>query len=159
MKKFDIGQLSQVLANIGVMVGLVFLAAEVSQNQATLEEQTRLNSLTGRDAAVENFNEFRTLLLENPDLMQIWNRGTADEELTDIEEERFSLLCENQLWARLTIHNRLQALGSEAELAGSIRALKFELADSERYRKCWGRTKRFMANQGHDEFIQAVDAD
>lgn len=49
--KIDVGQTVNTLANVGVLVGIVFLAIEVSPNQATLEEQTTLNALSGRDAS------------------------------------------------------------------------------------------------------------
>jgi hypothetical protein len=50
MKKIDFGQMSQVLANVGVMLGIIFLAIEIRQNQAALDEQNTLTTLTSREA-------------------------------------------------------------------------------------------------------------
>jgi hypothetical protein len=43
MKKIDLGQTITILANIGVILGIVFLAVELSQNNEELASQTRAN--------------------------------------------------------------------------------------------------------------------
>lgn len=40
MKKIDIGQTLQILANVGVIAGIVFLAAELSRNTDAMRAQT-----------------------------------------------------------------------------------------------------------------------
>jgi hypothetical protein len=63
------------------------------------------------------------------------------------------------LWGRLTIYNRLKALGAEAELSGSIKNFKGALANSKRLRRCWDGEQRFMVAQGHNDFVEAVDSE
>jgi hypothetical protein len=41
MKKIDLGQVIQMLANIGVIAGIVFLAMELRQNNQLLIEQAQ----------------------------------------------------------------------------------------------------------------------
>jgi len=41
MKNFDIGQLTTILAHIGVIVGIVFLALELNQKNALLESAAK----------------------------------------------------------------------------------------------------------------------
>lgn len=41
MKKIDVGQVLTILANAGVIVGIVFLAFEIQQNNDLLREQAR----------------------------------------------------------------------------------------------------------------------
>jgi hypothetical protein len=48
MKKFDLGQTISVLANIGVIAGIVFLAFELRQNNELLASQARSNLVSGR---------------------------------------------------------------------------------------------------------------
>ena len=55
MKKLDVGQMITILANLGVIAGIVFLAVEIRQNQASLDEQNVLNRQASRDAALESF--------------------------------------------------------------------------------------------------------
>jgi hypothetical protein len=43
MKKIEFGQTIQILANIGVIAGIVFLAVELDQNNAQMTAQTRNN--------------------------------------------------------------------------------------------------------------------
>ena len=151
MKKIDLGQTIAILANVGVIAGIVFLAIEVSQ-------QNTINLLSGRDAAVENFNGFRTLLLENPDLMEIWNAGLTNGELTSIEDDRFQLLCENSIWGRVTLYNRYDALSLDEEMRGLVRAVAYDISKSERFRQCWDEWKDFGAGQRFSDFVGLVEA-
>ena len=41
MKKIDLGQTITILANLGVIAGIVFLAVELRQNNALLQAQSR----------------------------------------------------------------------------------------------------------------------
>ncbi len=43
MKKIDLGQTVTILANIGVIAGIIFLAVELRQNNELLESQTPFN--------------------------------------------------------------------------------------------------------------------
>jgi hypothetical protein len=44
MKKIDVGQMISILANFGVIAGIVFLAMEVRQNTAALDREVALSS-------------------------------------------------------------------------------------------------------------------
>ena len=43
MKKIDLGQTITILANLGMIAGIVFLAVELRQNNSELASQTRTN--------------------------------------------------------------------------------------------------------------------
>ena len=43
MKKLDLGQTITILANVGVIAGIIFLAFELQQNNDQLQSQTRAN--------------------------------------------------------------------------------------------------------------------
>ena len=43
MKKLDIGQTMSVLANVGIIAGIVFLGYELQQNNDQLRSQSRAN--------------------------------------------------------------------------------------------------------------------
>jgi len=152
MKKHDAGQLFGILANIGVIAGIVFLAIQVGQ-------QNTINLLTGRDAALEYFNGFRTLLVENPDLMKVWNEGMADANLTSQESDRFDLLCSSSLWGRLTLYNRQSAFGLEQEVHGIILGIRDDIHKSEHFRRCWDVTKRNLERNGFGDFVELVETE
>ena len=68
MRKFDLGQAIQVVANVGVLAGIVFLAVEVRQNQSTMDEDAQLNTLA-------SFSDFRNFIAESEQLAEIWSTG------------------------------------------------------------------------------------
>jgi hypothetical protein len=47
MTKVDVGQTIQILANVGVIAGIVFLGFELRQNNALLQEQARSQFASG----------------------------------------------------------------------------------------------------------------
>jgi len=61
MKKLDLGQALGILANLGVITGIVFLGIELRQNNELQQAQARVARTDSRQSA------FR-LLIENPDL-------------------------------------------------------------------------------------------
>jgi hypothetical protein len=44
MKKIDLGQTFQVLANVGVIIGLIFLTLEIRQNTSALIDESQWNA-------------------------------------------------------------------------------------------------------------------
>ena len=54
MKKIDAGQMITILANLGVIAGIVFLAMELRQNNNLLASQARQNILEARAAYQQN---------------------------------------------------------------------------------------------------------
>ena len=158
MKKIDFGQSITILANLGVIAGIVFLGVELNQNQQTLEQQLSLDLLTGRDAAVERFNGFRSQLLENPYLIPVWNKGRSDEPLTDEELEQFELLCANYIWNQTALYARFTTLALPEEIAATVRVLSGQRDNSERFGQCWDQSKTGIRERGYGELVDLVDA-
>jgi hypothetical protein len=48
MKKIDLGQAITIMANVGVIAGIIFLAFELRQNNELLASQARSNLVSGR---------------------------------------------------------------------------------------------------------------
>jgi len=62
MKKFDLGQTISILANVGVIAGIVFLAIEVAQNTESLEETRNLAIAQAQQDRASDLDEsFRSL--------------------------------------------------------------------------------------------------
>jgi len=101
VKKFDFGQTIQIVANIGVLAGLIFLAVEVSQNQSSIDEDAQLNTL-------ESFNEFRNFIANSEQLSEIWLKGLAGNELTPTEALRFGYICLDYLMLFATNYSRFE---------------------------------------------------
>ena len=64
MKKIDLGQMIAILANIGVIAGIVFLGFELRQNSAAAE-------LQAAQAYVNISHESDFRLAENPELVEV----------------------------------------------------------------------------------------
>jgi len=81
MKKPDLGQTITIIANIGVIGGILLLAYELRQNNLHLQEQTRFNLFQNRLGA----NEF---IAENEEIADLWYWQEGDDPLTSVEERR-----------------------------------------------------------------------
>ena len=82
MRKIDLGQTIQILANIAVIAGIVFLAAEIRQNNELMAADARFNRL---QIVVES----NTLIAENASFAELVARtDQTTETLTAGEREQ-----------------------------------------------------------------------
>ncbi len=75
LKKLDFAQTVGLLANLGVIAGILFLAAEVRQNNEYMAAEARFNRLSVHTASA-------ALVVENPELVESMVRSFNGEELT-----------------------------------------------------------------------------
>ena len=80
MKKLDFGQTITILANLGVVAGILFLAFEIQQNNTLLESQAR-------DARTDVRRGAYQLQIENPELNRIINQNRNGGHLNEEEQE------------------------------------------------------------------------
>ena len=86
MKKIDLSQTINILANLGVIAGIVFLAIEV-------RSASDANSLQAANASAEGFNQVNLALASDPDLSRIVVVGLDDpDRLTNVEAAQFANL-------------------------------------------------------------------
>ena len=81
MKKIDLGQMINILANVGVIGGILLLAYELQQNNDLMAADARFNRLALATDA------WRTIS-ENADLAELRQRAKNDEVLSDAEQMR-----------------------------------------------------------------------
>jgi len=81
LKKLELGQLITILANFGVIAGIVFLAVELQQNNDQLATQI---AITRAQMRVENIGA----VIHDEDLAVAQLKLTRNEQLTDTERER-----------------------------------------------------------------------
>lgn len=81
MKKIDLGQLLNLLANLGVIVGILLLVLELGQNRDMMRAQIRNELARG-------LPDFLGLLIENRELADALVRANAGEALTATEDRR-----------------------------------------------------------------------
>lgn len=83
MKKNDLGQTLNTLANIGVIAGIVFLVIELDQNNNFLE-------LEAKATRAQIFLDGRENIARDPDLAVLLIRDRNEEVLSDAEELQLS---------------------------------------------------------------------
>ncbi len=84
MKKLDIGQTLGILANVGVIAGIVFLGFELRQNNSFLAAQARSQLTANRISA----NEMELV----PENLSVINKAQNGEELTQEETLRLRFI-------------------------------------------------------------------
>jgi hypothetical protein len=90
MKKIDIGQTMGILANAGVIAGIVFLGFELRQNTDAVEAAS-IESLTDLS------QDFFMTLASDPELSRIWDVGSEDlSKLNESERSRFLWLARSR---------------------------------------------------------------
>ncbi len=78
MKKVNVGQAMGVLANVGVLVGILLLVYELSLNRQMMRAQTR-------NAIAETLVSLQLAQATSPELLQIVVKSNAGEQLTPVE--------------------------------------------------------------------------
>ncbi len=79
MKTLNLGQTVSILANVGVIAGIIFLGVELQQNNELMEAQARFNRLSIQTGS-------NTLVAENANLAGTLAKANKNEELTDGEK-------------------------------------------------------------------------
>ena len=89
MKKIDLGQAVTLLANVGVIAGIVFLAVELQQNNELMGAAAR----AAQNERIQDFVEQRYTV---PGLAEILIKARDGEPLTEVEELKlFSLTAKD----------------------------------------------------------------
>ena len=158
MKKIDLGQNISILANLGVIAGIVFLAVEIGQNQRSLDEQNMLTVLSGQESAFALMGSFRRLRMENPELDRIWRSGLANEIQNDADQSQFELLCEDRIFVASTLYNRFVALNDSMAAENQVYGIRRLISQSATFHECWRRIREVALNSGQVQFVSAVDA-
>ena len=85
MKKLELQQLISILANIGVIAGIVFLGLEIQQNNELMTSEVRATY-----ASMEQTGW--SFIIENPQLVDALIKDRNGEELTAADEMRLNAL-------------------------------------------------------------------
>ena len=81
MKKIDLNQTISILANVGVIVGIVFLAFEINQNSKQLQAQAQFNYMQSRV-------DVRLQRAYDPEFASFSLKAFSGEKLTEVEQSR-----------------------------------------------------------------------
>lgn len=146
------------LANFGVVTGIIFLVIEVRQNQAAIEESNLINRVQARSMEIDQFNDFRAFVSQSEDLSRIWFAGSAGEPLDEVEQSRFEMLCLSNVWISVGAYERSLMLERPAIADGTVRIRAEMLASSPGFRECWNNiVRQLVLDYGMGEYVDAVE--
>ena len=139
MKKIDLGQAITILANVGVIAGILFLGIELRQNNELMEAEAR------RARALSAEEAYR-MIAENEALAEMFVKEERGEALTDVESQRM-----RALWLRgLTDLQLAHAELPENEWSPLIEQYRLNHRLFPALRDTWTRRKAVFSG----EFVQ-----
>lgn len=149
MKKFDVSQLIQILANVGVIAGIVFVAVELRQNNQLLTAESI-------GTVFENRIERHDRVMEHPAFTAVIAKNVRGELLTD-EEEMIVLSSHDRAfiaWQREYLLYQLGVLPEEY-LRASFGSMKAVIPDRVGTLPAYDRWQEWKvdANPAYREFI------
>ena len=132
MKKIDLGQIITILANVGVVIGLVFLTLEIRQNNA----QMRAQGAYSINQSVETLNQ---AIYSDKEFADLLHRGEKSfNDLDPVEQSRLATF-----------------FFSEINLAQYILSLEDEGLSDLHFRYVDFKVDQFRTMPGRKEFVDA----
>jgi hypothetical protein len=147
MKKINLGQTIGIVANIGVLVGLLLLVFELQQSREMMEAQTRHAVSQG---IVDQLGE----LASNADLADLQHRAQCGKLNSSLEERRFRSFVNSRLRYWEDVHYQYRrGLYAESEFLAQTQAWRAFLRFSA-VSENWKVMKGGFA----PEFVEHIDA-
>jgi hypothetical protein len=158
MKLDDYNRWLTLLANVAVFASIMFLAIEIRQNQTAIEESNRLNILEARSLEIEHFNDWRSLLIEDPELARIWDDAMKGQTLDGIDQARFFHLCNNLVWISAGSYERSKAL-DRLDAANATTSIRAAMIDSSPvFHDCWFSLRDMLKDYGVGDYVNEVES-
>ncbi len=148
MKKPDVVQIVSILANVGVVLGLVFLGVEVYQSN-------QMNRTNAWNNLIRTGIDFNDAVAQNSDLADVLAKSNNNESLTDAEAIRlraFTAASMQRVW--LDYQQINTGIISPEELRTRIPRFKTLLARFPAVKSLWEET-RDGYSQDFQRFVDA----
>ncbi len=128
MKKLDLGQSLGILANVGVIGGILLLAYELRQNNDLMAAEARFNRLAIVSTAWAR-------LAENGELTELRLRADNQETLTEVEQRRVDAALMGVFVFLEWTHRELSSDSPEMRQVRTI--MRGNFANNASYRDVW----------------------
>ena len=146
------------IANFGVVAGIIFLAIEVRQNQELLERDYELARLDSMSLDLSRHAEHRSFRVQSREVAQLWLDGLAGNELDPVDQSRFMALCVDFVWQDALLYARSKALDIDPYVNEVVDFTKKLIAQRPGFRACWEARRDGLRNWGHGEYVDAVES-
>ena len=141
--------IGQVLGALGVIASLIYLAAQVRQNN-------RASSVAAKLASTQLLSEFVDSLIADPELMDVWIRGRERFETLDrVDHMRFSNMCLKAFWFFSAAHYQLRAKTLQEDDWTEFYSVICFWLDGNGVRAWWDKTGRARFGKSFSSFIDA----
>ena len=145
MKNIEPGQLAGLIANLGVILGLLFLAYELNQNNELMEAEARLNR------TILAIDAWRATA-ENPGLTELREKEKRGETLSSAETRQIDAAV---MAIFVTIEWAFGELPRDSSEVNQIREVqRHNFANSPEYNRVWQLRK----NSFDPEFVHWMEA-
>jgi hypothetical protein len=101
-----VGAIGEILGATAVVVSLIYLAAQIRQNNSQVAEQVRALKLQAYDASATHFSGFRLAIARSPQLASLWQR--AKKSFMDLEPDEQAQVNELLIELFYSYENMLQ---------------------------------------------------
>jgi hypothetical protein len=146
------------VANFGVVAGIVFLAVEVRQNQEVLERDHAIALLDSASLEVSRYTAQRELRIQSREITQLWMDGLAGKDLDPVDQSRFNSMCSNETWSDALLYERSVALGRIVWEKAIVESNKRGLEENPGFKACWERRRETLKGWGYEDFVNKVDS-
>ena len=141
MKRIDLGKTMTLVANVGVIGGILMLAYELRQNNELMEAQAR-------QVRTSMVIDLWKVAAENGELAELRGRERNGEELTDVERQRVDAYVMSVF---VMIDWVFQELSANSPEMNQVRAVqRYSFANKSEYRRVWEDRKTSF----RPEFVQ-----
>jgi len=143
MKKIDVGQTITILANVGVIAGIFFLAFEVSQNTDALYAESRQSTLIAAQAELYE-------VVRNPALMLV---VMQEDPLSQEDQVRLAAWLGAMMRAREFSWLQYQAGIMDQDQWSTEVAIIHWILNAPRTREWWDKTSSYNFGANFRDFV------
>ena len=144
MKRIDLGKTMTMVANVGVIGGILMLAYELRQNNELIAAEAR----QVRTSMVIDSWRFAA---ENGDLAELRGREKNGEEMTDVERQRVDA---HVMSVFVMLDWTFQELSANSPEMNQVREVqRYNFANKSEYRRVW----KVRKNSFRPEFVQWME--
>ncbi len=146
MKKIELGQALGILANVGVIAGILLLVYELNLNRQMIEAQTR-------SVVAQDLTNLLLTIGTDEQSAGVFIRGNADMELSEAESGQYFLLVQSAISYFENVHYQYRiGLYNESEFDGQRTAWRRIFA-SKGFSDIWCRTRQ----ERSPEFAEEIE--
>jgi hypothetical protein len=151
MKKIDLGQTLQIVANVGVIAGIVFLAVELQQNTDS-QRMMAAQQVFG----VSNASIHAGALDEDMNKLMVALR--ADDDLTEIQQAKYRSLLFAWTINHWQVYYQSQNGFIDQEISEAYERRTVDML-SNRYARQWWTESKWRFAESYQEFVDGLLAD